>query len=124
MDWVPRLVRHRTARVEAARQRIEMEMGRKATDDEIATMADLVREAIAAGAVGMSTTRTLLHRDRDGDVKHEEDVEQQRRDRQHHQGKECKYAHRQNYRRWGEPYTAKHARCGCSGTGHNPNALN
>lgn len=36
MDWVPRLVRHRTARVEQARQRIEMQFGRKATDQEIA----------------------------------------------------------------------------------------
>ena len=40
----------------------------EATDAEIATMASLVREAIAAGAVGVSTTRTLLHRDRDGDL--------------------------------------------------------
>ena len=36
MDWVPRLVRHRTAKVEAARNRIEMETGRTATDQEIA----------------------------------------------------------------------------------------
>jgi RNA polymerase sigma factor for flagellar operon FliA len=41
MDWVPRLVRHRTARVEQARQRIEMEFGRKATDDEIANKLSL-----------------------------------------------------------------------------------
>jgi N-acyl-D-amino-acid deacylase len=39
-----------------------------ATDDEIATMAALVRDAIAAGAIGVSTTRTLLHRDRDGEL--------------------------------------------------------
>lgn len=37
MDWVPRLVRHRTAKVEQARQKIEMEQGRRATEDEIAT---------------------------------------------------------------------------------------
>jgi len=36
MDWVPRLVRHRSGRVEGVRQQIEMETGRKATDDEIA----------------------------------------------------------------------------------------
>tara|TARA_R110002073_G_scaffold207517_1_gene367479 strand:+ start:76347 stop:77144 length:798 start_codon:yes stop_codon:yes gene_type:complete len=35
MDWVPRLVRHRTSKVEAARQQIEMAVGRKATDEEI-----------------------------------------------------------------------------------------
>jgi N-acyl-D-amino-acid deacylase len=39
-----------------------------ATDDEIATMADIVRDAMFAGAVGVSTTRTLLHRDRDGEL--------------------------------------------------------
>ena len=36
MDWVPRLVRHRSGKVEGVRQKIEMETGRKATDDEIA----------------------------------------------------------------------------------------
>jgi RNA polymerase sigma factor for flagellar operon FliA len=35
MDWVPRLVRHRTARVESAKTRLEMRLGRKATDEEI-----------------------------------------------------------------------------------------
>lgn len=37
MDWVPRLVRHRTAKFEYARQQIEMELGRPATDLEIGT---------------------------------------------------------------------------------------
>lgn len=44
MDWVPRLVRHRTARVEQARQRIEMEYGRKASDTEIAAKLSLDKE--------------------------------------------------------------------------------
>ncbi|MHC5112895.1 MAG: FliA/WhiG family RNA polymerase sigma factor [Planctomycetota bacterium] len=35
MDWVPRLVRSRTAKVDRARKALEMELGRKATDDEI-----------------------------------------------------------------------------------------
>jgi len=35
MDWVPRLVRHRTAKVEGAKNRLEMKLGRAATDDEI-----------------------------------------------------------------------------------------
>ena len=35
MDWVPRLVRHRTARVESVKNRLEMRLGRKATDEEI-----------------------------------------------------------------------------------------
>ncbi|MBS0188198.1 MAG: FliA/WhiG family RNA polymerase sigma factor [Planctomycetes bacterium] len=35
MDWVPRLVRHRTAKFDQARQQIEMELGRPATDTEV-----------------------------------------------------------------------------------------
>ena len=41
MDWVPRLVRHRTARVEAMRQQIEMETGVPATDDQVAERLDI-----------------------------------------------------------------------------------
>jgi N-acyl-D-amino-acid deacylase len=37
-----------------------------ASPDDIATMADLVDEAISAGALGFSTSRTLLHRVPDG----------------------------------------------------------
>ncbi len=36
MDWVPRLVRHRTAKVEEARRQIEAESGQKATDEQVA----------------------------------------------------------------------------------------
>jgi N-acyl-D-aspartate/D-glutamate deacylase len=39
----------------------------KATPEDIAAMAAIVREAIAAGAVGFSTSRTLLHRAVDGE---------------------------------------------------------
>ncbi|HET6664287.1 MAG TPA: amidohydrolase family protein [Acidimicrobiales bacterium] len=39
-----------------------------ATRDEIAAMAALVREALAAGAVGFSTTRTIIHRAKDGEL--------------------------------------------------------
>jgi len=35
MDWVPRLVRSRTAKVERARKSLEMQMGRRATDSEV-----------------------------------------------------------------------------------------
>ncbi len=35
MDWVPRLVRHRTNKIDQARQEIEKRTGRPATDDEI-----------------------------------------------------------------------------------------
>lgn len=44
MDWVPRLVRQRTARIEQARVKIEMETGRAATDDEICAYLDLTQE--------------------------------------------------------------------------------
>jgi N-acyl-D-aspartate/D-glutamate deacylase len=40
----------------------------EATDDELATMHDLAREAMEAGAVGLSTTRTILHRAKDGEL--------------------------------------------------------
>ncbi len=35
MDWVPRLVRSRTAKIERARKALEMEMGRRPTDKEV-----------------------------------------------------------------------------------------
>ena len=35
MDWVPRLVRSRSSKVDRARKSIEMETGTKATDDQI-----------------------------------------------------------------------------------------
>lgn len=38
-----------------------------ASPEEIARMADLVKDAIAAGALGFSTSRTLAHRARDGE---------------------------------------------------------
>ena len=39
-----------------------------ANSDEIAEMAALVREAVQAGAIGASTTRTILHRAKDGEL--------------------------------------------------------
>ena len=39
-----------------------------ATGEEIAEMAALVREAVQAGAIGASTTRTILHRAKDGEL--------------------------------------------------------
>ncbi|MEX0876009.1 MAG: FliA/WhiG family RNA polymerase sigma factor [Phycisphaerales bacterium] len=41
MDWVPRLVRHRTSKVEAARQQFQMEVGRKPTDQEVAKRLEI-----------------------------------------------------------------------------------
>ena len=44
MDWVPRLVRSRTAKFETTRKQIEMETGRAAGDDEIADRLQLSDE--------------------------------------------------------------------------------
>ncbi len=44
MDWVPRLVRHRTARFESVRQQIEMETGENPTDSEVANRVGLQGE--------------------------------------------------------------------------------
>ena len=40
----------------------------KATEDDIRQMADIVRQGIAAGAVGFTTSRTKLHTTKDGAV--------------------------------------------------------
>lgn len=41
MDWVPRLVRSRTSKVDQARRDLEMQTGRRATDDEISAHMNL-----------------------------------------------------------------------------------
>jgi RNA polymerase sigma factor for flagellar operon FliA len=41
MDWVPRLVRSRTAKVERARKSLEMQLGRKPTEQEICARLDV-----------------------------------------------------------------------------------
>jgi N-acyl-D-aspartate/D-glutamate deacylase len=40
----------------------------KASAEEIQAMADIVKEAIEAGALGFSTSRTILHRAKDGEL--------------------------------------------------------
>jgi RNA polymerase sigma factor for flagellar operon FliA len=44
MDWVPRLVRHRTAKFEQARQQIELETGQAATQQQVAERLGLQGE--------------------------------------------------------------------------------
>jgi RNA polymerase sigma factor for flagellar operon FliA len=41
MDWVPRLVRHRSGKVESARQKFEMKNGRRPTQQELADYLQL-----------------------------------------------------------------------------------
>jgi len=46
MDWVPRLVRHRTARVEQTRMRLEMESGVAPTEEEISRRLGVDEEEV------------------------------------------------------------------------------
>ncbi len=41
MDWVPRLVRSRTAKVEGARKSLEMQLGRRPTDNEVCAQLEV-----------------------------------------------------------------------------------
>jgi len=62
MDWVPRLVRHRTSKVEGARQAIIAETGEAPTDEEISERIGLQgeefdkykRDSVAVGTVSLS----------------------------------------------------------------------
>jgi len=62
MDWVPRLVRHRSAKVEAARAAMELELGRQPTQEEIANRLGvdseeykkLHRDSSAVGVISLS----------------------------------------------------------------------
>ncbi len=75
MDWVPRLVRHRTARVEAARQQIEKEQGRGATDNEISNRLGIDQEEFekykrdSASVSTISLTRTCFASDGNKEVR-------------------------------------------------------
>ena len=75
MDWVPRLVRSRTSQVEHARKSLEMNLGRSATDDEIASRLNLSEEEFSkirkdAGAVGVvSLSRKWYETDSNKDVR-------------------------------------------------------
>ena len=44
MDWVPRLVRSRSTKVDRARKSIEMETGNKATEDQIMDFLEIDKE--------------------------------------------------------------------------------
>jgi RNA polymerase sigma factor for flagellar operon FliA len=96
MDWVPRLVRHRSAKVESARQKFHMRNGRPPTDQELAQFLQLAPDEFEkvkrdSSAVGThSITRKFASSDgtrelREIDVVKDEDGsnplrEMQRRD--------------------------------------------
>ncbi len=75
MDWVPRLVRHRSSKVEQARQRLETSTGRPATHEEIAETLGVDSEEYEkihrdSSAVGtFSLTRKAYPSDGDRDVR-------------------------------------------------------
>ncbi|QNN23897.1 FliA/WhiG family RNA polymerase sigma factor [Planctomycetales bacterium ZRK34] len=75
MDWVPRLVRSRTSKVEGARKKLEMELGRKPTDVEIAQslevdMDEYRKLAKDAGPTGVvSLNRKYYETDSNKDVR-------------------------------------------------------
>jgi RNA polymerase sigma factor for flagellar operon FliA len=75
MDWVPRLVRHRTAKVDGARQKFEMEHGRAPTQDELSSHLGLEGEEFEkyerdSSAVGtFSLTRKCFSSDGSKDVR-------------------------------------------------------
>ncbi len=84
MDWVPRLVRSRTSKVEGARKRLAMQMGRNPTDDEIAKELEVdgdeyKKMAKDAGAVGMvSIHRKWFETDSNKDVREIDVLKDQR----------------------------------------------
>jgi RNA polymerase sigma factor for flagellar operon FliA len=75
MDWVPRLVRSRTAKVEAARKRLTMQFGRPPTSTEIAEELGVDEDEFKkidrdAGAVGVvSIHRKYYETDSSKDVR-------------------------------------------------------
>jgi len=75
MDWVPRLVRSRSSLVDQARKALEMELGRKPTDDEVASKLNVNQEEYSkirkdAGAVGVvSLSRKWFETDSSKDVR-------------------------------------------------------
>jgi len=85
MDWVPRLVRSRSSKVDRCRKSLEMEHGRVATDDEIssklgvddAEYRKITRDSSAVGVVSMNRRWTS-----DGDGRESRDVDVVRDTRQ------------------------------------------
>jgi len=75
MDWVPRLVRSRSSQVEQARRSLQMELGRKPTDDELCEKMGVNDDEFAkirkdAGAVGVvSLSRKWFETDSNKDVR-------------------------------------------------------
>ena len=98
MDWVPRLVRSRAHQVERARSSLEMELGRRPSDHEVAkklriSLRDfrkLQRDARAVGVVSLS--RKWFETDNNRDVREIDVLEDKRSEDpfRHFQSKDVK----------------------------------
>jgi RNA polymerase sigma factor for flagellar operon FliA len=86
MDWVPRLVRHRTSKVEQARMGLEMELGRAPTVEEISGRLGVDEEELKkifkdGSAVSItSLSRTCFNSDSSREVREIDVVEDDRQD--------------------------------------------
>lgn len=75
MDWVPRLVRSRSSQVDHARKSLEMQLGRKPTDEELTKKLGVGKDEYTkirkdAGAVGVvSLSRKWFETDSSKDVR-------------------------------------------------------
>jgi RNA polymerase sigma factor FliA len=86
MDWVPRLVRSRTAKVEKARKALEMQLGRKPTDKEISAQLavsgseyqKLCKDSRPVGVVSLN--RKWFETDSSKDVREIDVIEDTRQD--------------------------------------------
>jgi RNA polymerase sigma factor for flagellar operon FliA len=84
MDWVPRLVRSRTHKLQRARSSLETELGREPTDKELAkrmrlTKAEFTKLRSDARAVGMvSLSRKWFETDNSRDVREIDVLEDKR----------------------------------------------
>src|SRR4051812_48579463 len=84
MDWVPRLVRSRAHKLDAASKQLEVELGRNPTNDEIAkrlkvSMGEFEKMAKDASAVGLvSLSRKWFETDSNKDVREIDVLEDKR----------------------------------------------
>ncbi len=84
MDWVPRLVRSRAAKLDSASKQLETELGRSPTDDEVAKRLNIPKPAFDkmakdASAVGLvSLSRKWFETDSNKDVREIDVLEDKR----------------------------------------------
>src|SRR6187401_2232823 len=84
MDWVPRLVRSRSHKLDSVSKQLEMELGRQPTNDEIAkrlkvSMGEFEKMAKDASAVGLvSLSRKWFETDSNKDVREIDVLEDKR----------------------------------------------